>query len=320
MKTAVIIPTHKRGALFRRLLQGLEQAALPAGIEIHVIENGPRTGVAALCETSSLAGCLRYAYLAKGCKSTALNHAVEATTADLLIFFDDDIAVPPTIVETYTAAANRYGEGYFFGGPLIAESEIPCPAELAPYLPLSAKGWYPSAHETVVPRQDFAYFFGANWAVFRGDLAKAGLFREELGITASPYSPLGEENEIQERLLAASVKPVYLPDAVIRHPVPRECYTTGWTWRRRFRLGVTDWTRRQSIEQAHCRRLLGVPAWLLRAAAEQKIKAALSDVCGMPGRIDTRMRDAYLSGLLYGAWTTRKRRRRPRLRQGPAAC
>ena len=306
MKTAIIIPSHRRPDLLERLLCDLDHATLATDTQIHVVENGPRSGAEEVCREHPLGGRLRYHYLPKGRKSAALNHAIENSDADLLVFFDDDIRIPSTIVDTYEDAARRYGPGHFFGGPLTTDTEIPCPPHLAPYLPLSAKGWSPSSHEVTMDVATFEYFFGANWAAFRHDLIKAGLFAENLGITASRNSPLGEENEIQERLIQLDVKPVYLPDALIRHHVPKECYTTSWVWQRRFRLGVTDWTRKESAEQRDCRKMFGVPAWLLRTVAQRRVMAFLSKVLGRARQTDVAMRDAYLSGLLHGAWIARR--------------
>jgi glycosyltransferase involved in cell wall biosynthesis len=308
LKTAIIIPTHKRAALLKRLLTDLARAAPSPDISVHVVENGARSGAEAICEDFARNGGLRYRYFSQGHKSGALNFAIRNSSEDFIIFFDDDVALPGDIVSIYVEAARRYGPGHFFGGPLIADAQRPCPADLAPYLPLSAVGWAPSDREMVMEKDRFRYFFGANWAVFRSDLDTVGDFSEELGITASPRSAMGEENDIQERLVQAGVNPVYLPGAMVRHHVPPECYTPAWVWRRRFRLGVTDWKRTECLEQAHCRKLLGVPAWLLRAALQQKGKAVLSAILRWPGKTDIRMREAYLRGLLHGAWTTRRRR------------
>jgi len=307
MKTAVIIPTHLRPDLLERLLADLSRAALAPETEVHVVENGLRSGAQEICGKYPLGGRMRYHYLAEGRKSVALNHAIDGCDADLLIFFDDDIRVPGNIVEIYEDAARRRGPGHFFGGPLTTDADFSCPPDLAPYLPLSATGWLPSNREMVMDPEAFDYFFGANWAAFRVDLAAAGLFASDLGITASRLSPLGEENEIQERMVRAGVKPVYLPGALIRHHVPRECYTTSWVRRRRFRLGVTDWARKESAEQQHCRKLFGVPAWLLRAVFMRRMKAFAAAVLGRARQTDIVMRDAYLSGMLHGAWVERRR-------------
>jgi GT2 family glycosyltransferase len=306
MRTAIVIPTHKRATMMARLLDDLTRCARPPECRIYVVENGPRGNTEELCERSALRAQLHYLYLPRGHKSVALNTVIESTSEDFIIFFDDDVALPAGIIATYVDAAERYGPGHFFGGPLIADIDIPCPPDLAPYLPLSALGWAHADHEAILDQGDFDYFFGANWAAFRSDLTRAGLFSEDLGITASSRSAMGEENDIQERLIRAGARPVYLPDATVRHHVPPECYTAKWVWRRRFRLGVTEWKRTAHAEYAHCRRIFGVPAWLLRAVLQQKIKAMLSSLFDWGGKTDIQMKDAHLRGLLYGAWTARK--------------
>ncbi len=307
MKTAIIIPTHRRPDLLERLLSDLDGTALGKDMEVHVVENGVRSGARQVCDRYPLDGRLRYGYLRQGRKSAALNHAIEGCEADFLIFFDDDVRVPADVVRTYEDAARRYGPGYFFGGPLMTDAEIPCPQDLAPYLPLSATGWQPSDEEIVMNPAMFDYFFGANWAAFRSDLIAAGLFAKGLGITASQFSPLGEENEIQERLTRAGARPVYLPGAPVRHHVPRECYTREWVWRRRYRLGVTDWARKECAEQQHCPKLFGVPAWLLRTVVTRRVAASVAKLLGRARQTDIEMRDAYLSGLLHGAWVANRR-------------
>src|SRR5262249_32776559 len=65
-------------------------------------------------------------------------------------FFDDDVRVSTGIIETYVEAAQRYGPGHFFGGPLLIDAEAPCPAHLVPYLPPSATGWAFANRETEI--------------------------------------------------------------------------------------------------------------------------------------------------------------------------
>ncbi len=304
MKTAIIIATHRRPRMLERLLQCLAACALPGEVAIRVVENGPRTGVEAICAANPVGGRVEYAYLPVGAKSLALNRALQASSdADLLIFFDDDVTFEPDIVATYVSAAQRRGPGWFFGGGLIADAETTCPPHLVPYLPLSAIGWSPSEREWEIEPPEFQYFFGANWAVFRSDLSRAGLFLSDLGITASRFSPVGEETEIQKRLVEAGVRPVYVPRAHVRHPVPRECYTEAWVWRRRFRIAVAEWKLAEGQAHHHARRAFGVPLWLVRALVEQKTRVLAARLTGRPAadRMALIIEEARLAGLIHGA-------------------
>jgi GT2 family glycosyltransferase len=308
MKTAIIIPTFKRPQMVERLLNNLARSAMPVGARVMVVENGPKCGVEAICRQAVWQGSVQYLYVETGSRSLALNHAIEHSDADLLIFFDDDIGIPEDIGQTYVEAALRYGPGHFFGGPLIADAETACPAHLTPYLPASAKGWRPADDEMEMDPKGYVYFFGANWAVFRADLAKVGAFSELLGVGAAKNSPLGEETELQQRLFDAGLKGIYLPSAVIEHPVPKECYTLDWVWRRKFRQGLTEWKMGERFGTDHRWRVLGVPAWIIRALAEQKIKVAIASLFrfAIAERTRIKMQEAYLAGVFYGAWTGRR--------------
>jgi glycosyltransferase involved in cell wall biosynthesis len=302
MKTVIVIPTYKRPAFLERVLLSLSKCVFPPDVEIHVVENGPRSGAEDICRTHSIEGRVLYLYSPIAGRSKAINHAIRSSSADFFIFFDDDIQVPEDMVTIYVSAAQRYGKGHFFGGPLVPDAETKCPAHLVPHLPRSAIGWSHGKCEVEIAAPDFEFFFGANWAVFKADLERAGLFSEELGVTSDKASPVGEEGELQQRLVAGGAKAVYLPGAVIHHFVPRECYTAQWVWHRNFRLGVTDWIMTYSSLKPR-REIFGVPGWILKSAAKQKAKVLASRLFGFPAmrKAEIQMRDAYLSGLVHGA-------------------
>ena len=322
---SVIVPTYNRPELVERLLATLARCNLPDSVEIVIVENGPARGVKDVCSSSAIADRVRYEYVATAGRSLALNHAIQTSRAEFFIFFDDDIFVPPNIVADYAGAAERYGPGHFFGGPLDPEAEIPCPPYLVPYLPLSAKGWSFGDRECEIEPAQFGFFFGANWAVFRADLERIGTFSEALGVAGNGVSPLGEEVDLQRRLLSNGAKAIYLPSARIRHPVPAECYTLRWVWQRMMRIGVTEWRLNHRIAQENRRTILGVPAWTVRMVLEKKIDLWKARLANAPieRRIKLRMDEAFNSGMVYGAWLeSRERSRSPsvghRLPQGQA--
>ncbi len=305
IKTAVIVPTYNRPAMVERLLTNLSRCSMPADTSIWIVD-GPKCGVEELWQHESDRRQLKYSYVAAAGRSLALNHGMITSGADFFVFFDDDIIVPTDMLEIYVDAARRYGPGHFFGGPLVADAETECAPSLLPFLPASARGWSLGEEEHEVPVATFDSFFGANWGVFRSDLEEVGTFAEGLGVTAGKHSPLGEETDLQMRLVKAAKKAIYLPTAVIHHHVPRECYTMAWAAHRQFRTGVTDW--RLTHRRKQVRKLFGVPSWIIRAAAEQKWRSVISALTSAPikERTEATMRAAYLNGLLYGAWTERR--------------
>jgi GT2 family glycosyltransferase len=302
MKTTIIIPTYNRPLMVERLLINMSQCSFPPEVDIYIVD-GSRSGTQAVCEANTVGNRVRYLYSENAGQAKAINLALRTSIADFFIFFDDDITVPANMIETYVAAAQRYGPGHFFGGPLVADAEVPCPPHLAPHLPPSAKGLSLADHETEIRPSEFSFFFGANWAVFRSDLLSSGFFLENLGEAQSKITPVGDETELQHRLINASVRAIYLPSAVIHHFVGRECYTEKWVWSRTFRHGLYDYQGSRGNGQQTAT-MFGVPLWLIRATMIVELKLFILRLRSFPIErvIDIKMKQAYYFGWLYGAW------------------
>jgi len=285
-----------------RLLNNLGNCAFPPKTDIYIVENGSQAGTEVVCSQNTVGNRVRYLYSPSAGRSLAMNLAIRHSDADFFLFLDDDVTVRTDFVKNYVDAAQRYGPGYFFGGPLIADAEVPCPAHLLPYLPPSARGRSLADQEFQIEPSHFDYFFGANWAVFRIDLMKSGLFAEHLGVSDRTGSPMGEESDLQRRLIDASAKPIFLPNAVIHHFVPKECYTSEWVCQRHFRLGLTHILEKQGTNDSH------IYSWyqILQTCGkvlEMKCKVLLSLLLLFPIERRTRIkvREAYLRGRFYGA-------------------
>jgi GT2 family glycosyltransferase len=313
MKTAIITPTYNRSLSVERLLSNLSQCDFPPDVEICVVENGSRDGTETVCDCNTVGGRVRYLHSRIPGRSVAVNFAIKKSAAEFFIFFDDDITVPPHMIKTYIDAAQRYGQGHFFGGPLVAETETSCPSHLLPYLPASAKGRSLASQETEIDTSQFNYFFGGNWGAFRADLFKVGLFDENLGAAPGKYSPAGDETELQQRLVAAGIRPIYLPGAVIHHFVGKECYTPEWVSNVHLRYGLTDFIIARKKGKKG-REILGIPLRVTGELIKQKIKLTIARLLrfSIERRTELKIREAYLSGWLYGAWTWSRTRRRDR--------
>jgi GT2 family glycosyltransferase len=304
MKSAILIPTYNRTSMVDRLLTSLGNCHFPPDVTVYVVENGSRTDTETLCERHSATIPVSYLYSPIGNKSAALNMAIMQLEAEFLIFFDDDIKVAECIVTDYIGAARRYGPGHFFGGPLVADAEIPCPAHLLPYLPPSAKGRSLADREVEIRPSEFDYFFGANWAAFHSDVVGAGLFATDRGPSAQKYSATGNEVDLQRRLIERAAHAIYLPSVVVYHFVPRECYTLKWIRRRTFRGGLQTW-KVSGAETPQGRHLGGMPLWMLRTWVQKKMRLWMARFVKLPPAERTRIEveAAYLAGQLYGYWS-----------------
>lgn len=306
MKTAIIVPTYNRPALVARMLESLSKCDFPSDVEILIIENGIRTNVREICKGNSIDGRVRYIFVEKAGRSIALNIGIKQSDAEFLIFFDDDLTFASNIIVRYVAAAEKYGPKHFFGGPLVADAESICSPHLIPHLPSSCKDWFLPNDEALISLSDEVMFFGANWAGFRSDLLDIGCYSEDIGVTASNLSPVGEETLMQRNMLKAGLVGIYLNDALIYHLVPKECYTEKWIRNRKMRHGITDYILdMQKPDRVNT--IFGIPTWVLPALIREYFKALKSALKydSVQRRTAINMRISYLRGMLYGAFLHR---------------
>jgi GT2 family glycosyltransferase len=275
-RLAVVIATHGRPTLLERTLRTVGAADDPGvPVEIVVIENGGRMGAEALCRDLELPYQVTYRFVAEGGKSRALNRVLPGLDADLLVFFDDDVRVAAPTLRAYHAAALRHGPGHFFGGPFEVDYEAPPPVWLTPHLPASAVGWSLGDAERTIDRPDF---IGVDWAAFRDDILAAGGFAEHLGPNPV-FRTIGQETDMQKRLLARGARGVYVPEAFVRHFVPRARCSVAWALER-YERTFFSFTMGQRSHPA-ATRLGGVPLWLWKQAGLHALRVQAARLRGL---------------------------------------
>lgn len=234
----VLLPTHRRTDLLRRCLDSLVPLKHEIGSgTITVIENGSHVGEEI---TGSYVSRLpvRYVHLETGNKSLALNEAVASLSpATLIVFLDDDVAVRPGTIAAFRAAAERFGPGHFFGGVLHPAYESPPEPAVQPYLPPSARLIDHSRGEDYRVVRPFAYFMGACWACFAGDLAAAGNFSGAFG-PGAVGGARGQETDAQQRLVRTGAVPVFVRGAAVDHYVTSAMVTAGYAADRIFHASI----------------------------------------------------------------------------------
>ncbi|MFW6083715.1 MAG: glycosyltransferase [Gemmatimonadota bacterium] len=267
MNTAALVATHRRPDLLRRLLESLRNCEDAARLrEILVVENGGRFGAEEVVRSHAGRLPVRYAFSERANKSAALNHGLGLLDVELIVFFDDDVDVRPGTISAYLEAAERHGRRHFFGGRVTPRYETgPPPDWLADALPMSCTGFDLGPAE-----RTHHEFIGNNWAAFREEALEVGGFSSRIG----PGSGLvGQETELQARLIEGGWTGVYLPDAVVDHYVPAEHLTVAWARRRRYRQKVAHALLKAPsdgvVEGADAPIVGGVPRYLWRSLAEQ---------------------------------------------------
>ncbi|GEO19361.1 hypothetical protein MAE02_70570 [Microvirga aerophila] len=255
----MLIPSARGASAVRRVLAALDTCTVPTGwtIRVIVIENG---NTARLLHECDLACRHRLEILFQPVpgKAKALNFALDSIGDELCIFFDDDIEIAASAVSAYLDAAQRFGPGHFLGGPCTPLFETEPPRRLALY-PFSVRGLCYGDVELVARRN---HFLGSNWAAFASDLRRVGGFDARFG-PGSGLVRVGEEWELQSRLLEAGVRDVYLPDASIRHRIRAEQTSLSWLLDRHYQMGLESGMRVLKERRSYLRQFL----WRVRAFA-----------------------------------------------------
>ena len=235
-KLTVLIPTTGRSDLLEDTVSSLASCRKPTIYhETILVENGPKAGTEKIALRYKKELNLRYVYVAIGNKSNALNTALRTINDSLVFFSDDDVRFEKGILEAYARVSKDRTEGEFYGGPFAVEYHKK-PAEwLLEFLPNSAVGWSLGEKPKLINKTSL--LAGCNWAVFDRDIKRLGGFSLLHG-PGSKTGAVGQETEMQKRLLENGVIGKYIPDAKVWHFVPPERCSPEFTARRAYKWGI----------------------------------------------------------------------------------
>lgn len=239
MEVHVIIATAgRRLDLLNRTLTSLASCDdVDQLATVHVVENGGDGGCAPVCRAQSANFPIAYTHVPQPGKTAALNRVLHSLRRGLAIFLDDDIRLEPATIRNYLDWTRPQLGFAFYGGPVAAEYELAPPEHIRRAMPKSARGYALAArHPTLEVRRPA--FLGSNWAAHVGDLIAAGGFDVSLGLGTAGNS-VGDESDMQRRLLKRGLRGIYLRDARVHHHVPAECCQTEWLIARAERSGIT---------------------------------------------------------------------------------
>lgn len=128
------------------------------------------------------------------------------------------------------------------GGPLKIDYEAPPPEYMRAYLPPSAAGWGTNG----VQNEEWKLFLGPNWAAYSSDLMSAGGFDTSVG---PGQVAVGQETEMQRRLLAQGCEQVFVSGATAYHYVPSHRCSKRWAINRYYRMGTAHGLRKMLSDE-----------------------------------------------------------------------
>jgi len=233
----ILIPTGgDRPDLLERTLKFISKATMLERVDkLIVIENGSGENCRSLVEQVPMSCPTEYRYVSRPGKSLALNVVLEEIRSGLAIFFDDDVRVSDRVISEYLKYRMPVHGKYFYGGSTGSDFEETPPMYVIRACPLSVRGLQlkcPGETQVILdPR-----FLGFNWAAHIEDILALGGFDTNRGPGASTNA-IGQEQNMQYRLVESGLRGLYLPKASVNHYIPRERSSIEWVIERGFRGG-----------------------------------------------------------------------------------
>jgi glycosyltransferase involved in cell wall biosynthesis len=265
VNASVIVCTYNRAASLERMLLSLRSAVVDSELswEVLVVDNNSTDGTRMVVESAArdFPCPVRYLFEGRQGKSHALNLAIAKARGEFLLFTDDDVTVDPGWVQaivTGFAAHDCIG----IGGKIEAVWQQEKPvwySDRGPYRMLAAIVHYDqgeAAEYTAAPP------YGANMAFRREAFSLYGHFRTELGPNGRQLLR-AEDTELCRRVLRAGDRILYLPTAVIYHPVEPERTRKKYFQRFYFDYGRTQVRRSPPVPDAVL--YFSVPRYLFRS-------------------------------------------------------
>jgi glycosyltransferase involved in cell wall biosynthesis len=270
MHVTVAVCTWNRSALLQQTLMQMTMLRAPvdATWELVLVDNNSTDDTAAVARSFSDRLPLRYLHESTPGKSHALNLATREAAGEYVLWTDDDVLVDPSWLRAYVDAFRRHPSAGFFGGPI------------RPWFASPSPDWLHRAFEHVKP----AYAtidcdppetrvtgeqvpFGANLAV---RLADQRAFPYDPSLGPRPGSAVrNEEIEMIRRMIARGVEGWWVPEAAVRHYIPRARQSVAYL--RGYYMGWGEYLA-LTTEAHGVPQLLGRPRWLWRSAVEHEIR------------------------------------------------
>lgn len=224
MDLSVILCTYNRARLLDTALRSLESVRKPSGLswELLVVDNNSSDHTKDVVEAAKSRSGLpcRYVFEPRQGKAHALNTGIARADADVLAFTDDDVSF----------------EAGWLGAVWRAFDDPTClgiGGQIVPVWTSPRPRWYsdtgPYALMTAIVRYEFGDQlqpviqppWGANMAYRRKAFTQYGGFDPRFGPIGRTLMR-GEDILFARRLLAAGERLLYVPDAIVYHPVEPE--------------------------------------------------------------------------------------------------
>lgn len=298
MKLTVAICTWNRADLLRRTLGQFTHILPPnADWELIVVDNNCTDETGSVLDSFAQYLPLRRVFESRQGLSNARNAVIAHATGDYILWTDDDVLVDSEWIVAYERAFSRWPDAAIFGGPIRPWFEGSPPEWLlAIWNDVAIAYAAKDIGLTCISLESSSELpFGANFAV-RTQEQQAFLYNCDKGRKLNGGC-VGEETEVISAILQAGGKGWWIPDAQVRHWVPKDKQTIDYI---RAYYDLHGKALRRLTADAP--KLLGHPRWVWRKALEAEIAYRAMRLTGNPAFWVRPLIDASICwGIIRGA-------------------
>jgi len=267
---SVILCTYNRAASLRSTLENFSGLTLPCDVdwELVVVDNNSKDNTPEVIRdfTRTARLCVRYIFEGRQGRSAALNAGIAAAKGEIVAFTDDDVILHPEWLLNLKLAFDKT-DCAGVAGRVIPVWQHPRP------------DWLEMEDQQAIVHYELGdeakeikdhYPLGANSAYRKDKFAKYGMFRLDLGVSGENRGVTCEDTEFASRLFRAGEKIMYVPSAIIYHPVDparsSKAYFRKWYYND-GRSMIRAWPPPKSVV-----RYFGIPRWIFRSIGENLLK------------------------------------------------
>jgi hypothetical protein len=215
MHVTVVIPTYRRGQKLARTIGAILESDFTdlEQVELIVVDDGSPESIEPVVRSFASKPPVRLTYIRQenagpaAARNTGFRHA----SGDVVLFIDDDIVCPPTLIRDHVEAHRRRPGSVIYGRyPLIARTP-------SPLLKLMDSLSYDPGEHAAEEFLKMPVIASGHLSVERAMFnSEEGVYRDDL------YTPVAEEFELAWRLQKQGIPILLAPRIVAAHDRPVE--------------------------------------------------------------------------------------------------
>lgn len=213
-RLSVVVPTYQRAALLDRCLTALGACDL-AGVEVVVVDDGSTDGTQQVLDRHAGLPLTALRQSKNAGPAAARNRGIDAASASLVLFLDDDVVVTPTLLRTHLDLHEAAQDPHLC---VLGRVDWHPDLTVTPFMRWLDGSGLQFAYDTWLTEgavdPPYAAFYTANLSIPTGLLVEAGGFDERF-----PF-PAYEDMELAFRLSHKGLRMDYRPAALAYHARP----------------------------------------------------------------------------------------------------